>query len=60
MNKDNCSMRNLIKEKQCTKFWHVNDVEVSHAEQEVLDEITSEMTDKSKRQKERERRYKHK
>jgi len=52
MNDDNCSMSKLIKEKKCTMFWHVNDIKVSHAEQVVVDEITSKMTDGWKRQKE--------
>ena len=57
MNDDNCCMSKIIKGKQCTMCWHVNDDEVSHTEQKVLDEITSGMTDEWKRQKGRKRKY---
>ena len=43
---DPCVANKMINGKQCTIVWHVDDLKMSHMEQEVLDEIIGKLTSK--------------
>jgi hypothetical protein len=37
---DPCVANKIVNGKQCTVIWHVDDLKITHAEQEVVDEVT--------------------
>ena len=43
---DPCVANKMINGKECTIVWHVDDLKMSHMEQEVLDEIIGKLTSK--------------
>ena len=43
---DPCVANKMINGKQCTIVWHVDDLKMSHIQQEVLDEIIGKLTNK--------------
>ena len=43
---DPCVANKMINGKQCTVVWHVDDLKMSHVQQEVLDEIIGKLTNK--------------
>jgi len=43
---DACMVNKMIDSKQCTALWHVDDIKMSHASQELLDSIADKIAKK--------------
>ena len=42
---DNCITNKQIKGSQCTVLWHIDDLKMSHASQEVLEDLIERLND---------------
>jgi len=43
---DQCVMNKVIKGKQCTIIWHVDDLKISHVDKKVVEDILKQLTTK--------------
>jgi len=43
---DPCVVNKIINGKQCTALWHVDDIKMSHVEQDVLESIITKLSDR--------------
>ncbi|CAJ1950718.1 unnamed protein product [Cylindrotheca closterium] len=43
---DSCVVNKTINGKQCTIIWHVDDLKISHVEQEVLDDLADKLSER--------------
>jgi ATP-dependent Clp protease adapter protein ClpS len=43
---DRCVANKVIKEKQCTIIWHMDDLKLSHMQQDVLKDIANKLNNK--------------
>jgi hypothetical protein len=43
---DRCVANKVIKEKQCTIIWHMDDLKLSHMQQDVLEDIANKLNNK--------------
>lgn len=41
-----CVVNKIIKEKQCTIIWHIDDLKLSHVRQSMLEDITKKLSAK--------------
>lgn len=42
---DMCTMNKIIKGKQCTIMWHVDDLKISHAEKQVVEDVLKDLNE---------------
>ena len=43
---DRCVVNKIIKGRQCTMIWHVDDLKVSHTDKEVVEDILKQLATK--------------